>query len=179
MKAQVVLLPNGMIGSIFICSLRHNDNGVQNLSGLNEYLIQLLRPLYRVNNILIYPALFGDSIFTPLATITRPYQNPNHAQKIVNTRFASLRECIEHKFAQVFGTYQVLRASWRHQLFFNGEFVRKLFFVCLLVSNCHCCFNESRNRRFNVRAPTLQQYLPLNEVLVGAPDVVNNHIVLN
>ena len=41
LKAQVLLLSNGMIGSIFICSLWHNDNGAQNLSGLSEYLHQI------------------------------------------------------------------------------------------------------------------------------------------
>jgi hypothetical protein len=155
-----------MIGSIFICSLRHNDNGVQNLSGLNDYLVQLLSPLYQINNQWICPAVYCDAIFTPVATITRPYVNPNEAQRIVNARFSSLREDIEHKFAQIFGSYQVLRASWRHQLFFNREYVRKLFFVCIFISNCHCCFNESRNRRFNIRAPTIGQCLPLEETLL-------------
>jgi hypothetical protein len=165
LKAQALVLPNGMMGSIYICSLRHNTNGVQNLSGLNDYLVQLLSPLCRIQNQWVYPAVYGDAIFTPLATVTRPYLNPNEEQKIVNARFSSLREDIEHKFAQVFGLCQVLRASWRHQLFFNGEYVHKLFFVCLFVSNCYCCFNESRNQRFNIRAPTLAQYLPLEEVL--------------
>jgi hypothetical protein len=90
LKAQVLLLPNGMIGSIFICSLRHNDNGVQNLSGLNDYLVQLLAPLCRVHNQWIYPAVYGDAVFTPLATITRPHVNPNEEQHIVNMRCSSL-----------------------------------------------------------------------------------------
>ena len=86
LKAQVVLLPNGMIGrSIFICSLRHNDNGVQNLSGLNDYLVSNLSPLYQNGNNSVYPALYGDGIFATLATIMRPYPSPNHEQKIVNT----------------------------------------------------------------------------------------------
>jgi hypothetical protein len=169
LKAQVVHLPNGMIGSIFICSLRHNDNGVQNLSGLNDHLVSILVPLYESNGNLIYPAVYGDAIFTPLATITRPYPNPNHEQKIVNTRFSSLREDIEHKFAQIFGLYQVLRNAARHHLFWNAEHTRKLFFSCLFISNCYTCFNESRNRVYNLRAPTLQQWLPLEEELQPAP----------
>ena len=170
----MLLLPNGMIGSIFVCSLRHNDNGVQNLSGLNEYLVRMLRPLYQRAGNLIYPALYGDAIFTPLATIVRPYTNPNHEQLIVNTRFSSLREDIEHKFCQVFGLYQVLRHASRHHLFWGAEHVRKLFFSCLFISNCYTCFNESRNRYFNLRAPTIQQYLPTNEALQRAPNVIAN-----
>ena len=168
-----------MIGSLYICSLRHNDNGVQNLSGLNDYLIHLLNPLYQTGNQLVYPAVYGDAIFTPLATIMRPYQNPNDVQRIVNTRMSSLREDIEHKFSQVFNLYQVLRCACRRNLFLNGDFVRKLFFNCLFVSNCYTCFNESRNRQFNLRAPTIERYLPLDEVIVPAPEVDGNQISIN
>ena len=114
-------MPNGMIGSMFICSLRHNDNGVQNLSGLNDYLVSILNPIYVQNGIPVFPAVYGDGIFATLATIVKPYQHPNHHQKIVNTRFSSLREDIEHKFAQVFGLFQVLRILSRHRQFHNAE----------------------------------------------------------
>ena len=171
LKAQVVLLPNGMIGSIFICSLRHNDNGVQNLSGLNDYLVSLLNPLYQNGNNSVYPALYGDGIFATLATIMRPYPAPNHEQKIVNTRFASIREDIEHKFSQLFGLFQILRTQSRLNLFHSATEVRMLFFSCLFTLNCYTCLNESRNRYFNVRAPTLENYLPLDEVLETAPTV--------
>jgi hypothetical protein len=170
-KAQVVHLPNGMIGSIYLGPLHHNDNGMQNLSGLNPYLVSILEPLYYNGSSGVYPCLYGDRIFATLATIIGPYQNPNHPQEVINRRFSSLREDVEHKFCQVFNLYQVLRASWRFNLFFSGEFVCKLFFVCLFVSNCYTCFNESRNRRFGLRAPTIQQYLPLDEVLDPAPEL--------
>ena len=176
LKAQVVLLPNGMIGSIFICSLRHNDNGVVNLSGLNDYLVSILDPIYQVGGNLVYPAVYGDGIFSTLATIIKPYASPNDEQKIINTRFSSLREDIEHKFAQVFGLFQVLRISSRHRLFFNAAHVRKLYFSCLFLSNCYTCFNESRNHHNNLRAPTIQQYIPLDEDLSPPPmlDIVTD-----
>ena len=66
LKAQVVFLPIGMIGSVYITELRQNDNGVQNLSGLKNYLLRLL------NGILIdglLPAIYCDGIFRVLATI--------------------------------------------------------------------------------------------------------------
>ena len=168
LKAQVVHLPNGMIGSVYICSQRHNDNGVQNLSGLNDYLVQILQPLWHNQSVPIYPALYGDGIFATLATIIKPYQQPNEIQAIINTRFSSLREDIEHKFSQVFNIYKILRAQHRHQLFYNAEWIRKQFFVCLFLTNCHTCFSESRNRRYNTRAPTIQRHLPLDEELPAA-----------
>lgn len=168
-----------MIGSVFICSLRQNDNGVQNLSGLNEYLVSLLNPIYQRNGNYVYPAVYGDAIFSPLACIMRPYQSPNRHQCIVNTRFSSLREDIEHKFAQVFGLYQILRTTTRHHLFWNAEHVRRLFFSCLFVSNCYTCFNESRNYNLDMRAPEIHQYLPLDEVLVPAPEIQPNNNLPN
>jgi hypothetical protein len=42
-KVLLIVLPNGMIGTVFIASLRHNDNGLVNMSGLNEYLYNLFR----------------------------------------------------------------------------------------------------------------------------------------
>jgi len=42
-KCQLVYLPNGLIGAVFIAEMRQNDNGVQNMSGLNNYLLRLLR----------------------------------------------------------------------------------------------------------------------------------------
>ena len=167
-----------MIGSIYIAALRHNDNGLQNMSGLNDYLVSILQPVYHEGPIPQYPTLYGDSIFTPLATIIRPYLNPNHEQQVINVRFSSLRESVEHKFADVFGIYRVLRMSWRHNLFYDGDTIRKLFFTILFVSNCHTCFNEGRNLRYNLRAPTIQNYLPLNEVLVEAPQAVLGETIL-
>ena len=42
LKVQVVYLPIGLIGSIFITEICQNDNGVLNMSGLNDYLCWLL-----------------------------------------------------------------------------------------------------------------------------------------
>ncbi len=41
LKAQVVYLPIGIIGLVFITEQRQNDSGLLNMSGLNDYLVQL------------------------------------------------------------------------------------------------------------------------------------------
>jgi hypothetical protein len=71
LKAQVVYLPNGMVGSIFIGSLAQNDQGMQNMSGLNDYLVELLRnqPIITSDGQTFLPALYCDGIFRPLPTI--------------------------------------------------------------------------------------------------------------
>ncbi len=66
LKAQIVYLPIGIIGSVFITEIRQNDNGVQNISGLNNYLVQLLHGVFVGG---LFPALYCDGIFSVLATI--------------------------------------------------------------------------------------------------------------
>jgi hypothetical protein len=42
LKAQVVYLPIGIVGSVFITEIRQNNNGTLNMSGLSDYLVDLL-----------------------------------------------------------------------------------------------------------------------------------------
>jgi hypothetical protein len=42
LKAQVVYLPIEIIGLVCVTELRQIDNGIQNISGLNNYLLELL-----------------------------------------------------------------------------------------------------------------------------------------
>ena len=42
LKAQVIYLPIGIIGSVFITEIQQNDSRVLNMSGLNNYLVGLL-----------------------------------------------------------------------------------------------------------------------------------------
>ncbi len=73
LKAQVVYLPIGVIGSVFITELWQNDSGLLNMSGLNDYLLGLLS-----GNLVghLLPCLNCDSIFANLATILPRYTNP-------------------------------------------------------------------------------------------------------
>ena len=50
LKAQVVHLTIGIIGSVFITKLRQNDNGVQNMSGLDNYIMRLIAGIYSTEN---------------------------------------------------------------------------------------------------------------------------------
>ena len=68
LKAQVLYLPNGMIGSIFVATLAHNDQGMQNLSGLNDYLMDLFQGM-ELGDGHFLPSVFGDGIFQNLACI--------------------------------------------------------------------------------------------------------------
>jgi hypothetical protein len=107
-KAQGVYLPNGLIGSIYLASWRNSDSGVLNMSGLPDYLQEILRDselhyIYR-NGIerQELPALYADGIFPQLVTIMARYRNPNELQGRVNRRLASVRQTIEHLSTRTF-----------------------------------------------------------------------------
>jgi hypothetical protein len=113
-----------MIGTVFIASLRHNDNGLVNMSGLNEYLYNLFRDwnLELPNGLM--PAMYGDAIFTNHETIISRNRNPTEAERLLDFRMSAQRIQVEHCFADhnnLFGMF--FRHFWRLQLFSGGEHV--------------------------------------------------------
>jgi uncharacterized membrane protein YdcZ (DUF606 family) len=57
---------SGFIGSVFITELEQNDGGVQNISGLNNYLLEMLAGIAIAG---LFLCLYCDSMFSALATI--------------------------------------------------------------------------------------------------------------
>lgn len=168
LKAQVVYLPIGIIGSVFITELRHNDNGAQNMSGLNNYLVRILAGIL-IGGLL--PALYCDGIFAVLVTILPRFTNPSPALHLINMRMASLRESIEHVFADHRIRFKLFGAPHTLRLFSQGEKVRRMSLVSFLLLNCYYCINGTRCRYFGHIPPTLEEYLPLDEVLDPPPAV--------
>ena len=58
MKTQAIYLPNGMIANVFFTSISQNDNGLVNISGVENELERVLENHKLINN--IYPAIYGD-----------------------------------------------------------------------------------------------------------------------
>ena len=168
LKAQVVFLPIGIIGSVFITELRQNDNGVQNISGLNDYLVQLLEG-FMIDDLL--PALYCDGIFATLATILPRFTNPTPELHLLNMRMASLRQCIEHVFGDHRIRFKLFGVPHYLRLFDNGVKVRRMSLVSFFLLNCFYCFDGPRCTYFGQVAPTIEDYLPLDEVLSPPPAV--------
>ena len=101
LKVQVVSLPNGMIGSIFVSSIRNSDSGIVNMSGLNEYL----EGLFQHANMQMdgangqFPAVYGDGIFPQLSCIVASRRQGSERVQRIATRMALVRQCIEYLFA--------------------------------------------------------------------------------
>ena len=89
----MVFLPIGIIGCVFVTEVRHNDNGVQNTSGLNDYLMQLFAGILLAG---LFPALYGDGIFAVLPEIVPRSRNPTPAQGLLDRKMARLRVNNEH-----------------------------------------------------------------------------------
>ena len=60
-----------MWGSTWIASLKHNDLGVLNMSGLSEYLIEVLPTIETSSGEKVKMAVYGDGIFHPSMVILR------------------------------------------------------------------------------------------------------------
>jgi hypothetical protein len=168
LKAQVVYLPIGVIGLVFITELRQNDSGLLNMSGLNDYLVGLLS-----GNLVghLLPCLYCDGIFANLATILPRYTNPTPEERLLNLKLASQRQCIEHVFGDHRNQFKLFSVPQYLRLFNQGVKVRR---ECLLFSfflNCHYCLDGTRLRYFGHAVPTLEEYIPLDENSLPPPAV--------
>ncbi len=88
LKAQVVYLPIGIVGLVFITEIWQNDSRVLNMSRLIDYLVGLLS-----GNLVgqLLPCLYCDGIFANLATILPRCTNPTPEEQLLNLKLASQR----------------------------------------------------------------------------------------
>ncbi len=82
----MVYLPVGLIGSIFVTEICQNDNGLLNMSRLNDYRCHLMSGHLIC---ILFPCLYWDGIFANLMTILPRYVNPMPEQVYMNLKFAS------------------------------------------------------------------------------------------
>ena len=105
-----------------------------------------------------------------LTTIVARYRNDNETFRMINARMSSVRESIEHLFSLHHNIFSLFHDPARFRLLVSGVEVTRLIFNSFLLLNCYICFNESQNN-FMICPPSLEEYLPLNEVIPPAPDV--------
>jgi hypothetical protein len=168
LKAQVVYLPIGIIGLVFIAELRQNNSGLLNMSGLNDYLVGLLSGNF-VGQLL--PCLYCDGIFANLATILPRYTNPTPEERLLNLKLASQRQCIEHVFGNHRNQFKLFLVPYQLCLFNQGVKVQRECLLSFFLLNCHYCLDGTRSRYFGHAAPTLEEYIPLHEDLPPPPAI--------
>jgi hypothetical protein len=168
LKAQVVYLSIGLVGSVLITELRQNDNGVLNMNGLNDYLCWLLSG-YSIHRLL--PCLYCDGIFAIHPTIMPRYVNPTPEQTYLNRKFASERQCIEHMFSDHRARFKLFSLSHYFHLFDCGVKVQKQCLLSFFMLYCYYCLDGTRSGYFGHATPMLEEYLPLDEQLLPPPGV--------
>ena len=178
LKSLVVFLPNGMIGSVYIASLAHNDRGLVNLSGLGDYLVELLggQRIGNPNNWKL-PCLYGDSIFQSLECILPRYNRTmlRHLNDIyyeqLNERMSRLRIAIEHAFGLYLNLFKYFHHAYMIRMFPDASPVQRKVLVSFLILNCYSCEYGSLSGHFDLLPPSLSVYLPVDEMLDPAPVV--------
>ena len=119
----------------------------------------------------LFPVLYCDGIFSVLATILPRFRNPSPELQLLNMRLSSMRECIEHVFADHRNRFRLFSVPYRLHLFNRGVKVRQMSLVSFFILNCYYCICGTRSQTFGQFPPTLENYLPLNELLTPPPAV--------
>ena len=165
LKFQTVLLPNGLFGSVFGASLRQNDIGVVNISGLDDYLMDLLQMIPGTQSL---PALYGDDIFVQTAVILRSIPNPDDDVKAkINWRMKSVRQSIELCYGLITNLFKLMGDRKHHKLLRKGDEAKRFGYVCFILFNCYTCFNGNQvNTIFKSTPPSIDEYLPLHENII-------------
>jgi hypothetical protein len=127
LKFQHLLLPNGMYGSVWGSSIAHNDTGILNISGLVDYLQDILSWIPGTR---IYPALYADGIFPRTPVIVGREVNGDDNQMKIVRRCNTLRQSIELCYGAIFNQNGIFRNATQFKLLKSGE---KAYRLCLIV----------------------------------------------
>ena len=86
--------------------------------------------------------------------------------KYLKKRLTSVRQPIELHYGGFFNRSRLYQNKEAFKLFLNAEESYRIGIVGFFLQNCHTCMNGCVvNSFFNTRAPTLEEYLPLDEEL--------------
>ena len=177
LKAQTVYFPDGMVGSVFVASMRNNDNGMMNLSALGD----LLNDAFPVmddceTGLAVKYALFCDGIFhNHECLFNKPHICHDEYEEMLFIHMNSMQVLIENMYARFKTLFPIFSMGKRNSIDRDGNIVRMIVSSFFLL-NCHTCFNGTNSTIiFDIAPPTIDEYLPDGEVLEPAPvvDVVN------
>lgn len=161
MKLQGVILRNGMLASIFTCSIAQNDKGVVNISGLNEELTRVLQPFPILGQVLA--SLYGDEIYEPAECISRR-DNDNEALKYFYKRMNKGRIDIEHRFGLDSNLWKCLNVKHTWHILKDKSHIHRQYFSIFFMTNVWTCMNENKTSvKYKLHAPSLQEYLNVTE----------------
>ena len=143
--------------------MAHNDNGMLNMSGIGPHLQSLFQPDPRG----YIPVLLGDAIYSghlPIMWSTKTPQDADEFLQRFYRRLRSVRQPIEIQYGNFFNTLQLYQNRANDRIYSSGRKVHRLGIIGFFLHNCYTCLKGSVvNSYFESQAPTLAQYLPLDE----------------
>jgi hypothetical protein len=139
------------------------------MSGLNDYLLELFNGI-SIDG--LFPALYCDGIFAVMATILPRFTNPTPELNLLNIWMASLWQCIEHVFGDHRARFKLFAVPQYFHLFNQGVKVWRMSMISFFILNCFYCIDGTQSHFFGHVPPTLEDYLPLDEVLEPPPAVL-------
>ena len=127
LKYQTTLFPNGMVAGVFGAAGAHNDVAVLNLSGLVEYLENVLHPDHKMNGGLL-PAFYAEAILLHIIhmTIITHFNVVGNMQEQaiickLNFRMSSVRQSIVHMYGALFNLFNLIKTPCQIKLFNDGQ----------------------------------------------------------
>jgi len=164
-KVETVLLPNGISTLFGPVSCRHNDLGVQNMSGLNNFLI-----LIQQNFNAPYSAL-GDLIYGVnwqcIRSYYRAYILPHlmtQQHRIVDAELRAVRQHIEFWYGKAANNFKVIADKKSFKLASHTPHAIELLRVSHLLVNIYNIIHgdtSSGVTQFDCPPPSLEEYLAL------------------
>ena len=155
MKAQGILLPNGMLASLYLTSIAHNDKGVVNISGIEEELEGIMQHHPLPNNNL--PCLYCDRIYNASATICTSNGN---AEDVFHKRMNSSRIDIEHEFGLLSTLSRRLTTKHAWKLMTKGFKPREHLFSIFFMLNIYSCLRGNKTAtKYNFQRTDIEDYL--------------------
>ena len=133
------------------------------MSGLNNYLVKLFCTCLLATG--LYPCVFCDGIYKVLATVVPRYVNPTPPEHLLNMRLNGLRILNEHVHARHKALFKLFQVPQQLMLYKKGVQMRRLIVTSFFVQNCYYCLQCTHSRFFGYATPTIDDYIPLDEVI--------------
>jgi len=157
LKFQSVVLPNGLIGHLFApLEGRRHDCALLRHSGL---LDQLEERQWRTADGHCF-ALYGDPAYPNRDFLISPFRGAvlTAEESAFNRAMSSVRECVEWEFGKILSIFAYLDYKKNQKIFLQP--VAKYYIVGAILANCHTClYGNQTSNYFDLRPPTLEEYL--------------------
>lgn len=104
--------------------------------------------------------IYGDPAYPLVELIIKPYSTRNISpeEALFNMNMSSMRQAVEWGFGKTISIFAFLDYKKNQKLLLQD--LESMYFAATLLSNCHTCLYESQaSKYFNIKPPSLAEYL--------------------